>query len=264
MQAEGLVSWEKALEGDRRMGRRERPGYFSSPSPPYELSGTRSFSGAPTLADQVTMVLGFTTWPRYLSSGNRSPSLHSPVGFLQTSGLLHCSLVGFSALLLSCSVVSDSATPWTVTHQPLLSMGFYRQEYCSGLPCLPPEDLPYPGLEPASYMSCIGRLVFFTTSATWEAPFSFFSICEINPLSQGASVQKSFSLLAVYQYRVTCHGFVVSRHKCTSLISIFPQHLVRIWGQFTATWVDLEITILSEVSQTEKQKYHMTSLICGI
>ena len=113
-------------------------------------------------------------------------------------------------------------------------------------------------------MSCIGRLVFFTTSTTWEAPFSFFSICEINPLSQGASVQKSFSLIAVYQYRVTCHGFVVSRHKCTSLIRIFPQHLVRIWGQFIATCVDLEITILSEVSQTEKEKYHMTSLICGI
>ena len=26
-----------------------------------------------------------------------------------------------------------------------------------------------------------------------------------------------------------------------------------------ATWVDLEITILSEVSQTEKDKYHMIS-----
>ena len=33
---------------------------------------------------------------------------------------------------------------------------------------------------------------------------------------------------------------------------------------FVATWMDLEITILSEVSQTEKEKYHMISLICGI
>ena len=33
---------------------------------------------------------------------------------------------------------------------------------------------------------------------------------------------------------------------------------------FTATWMDLEIVILSEISQTEKEKYHMTSLICGI
>ena len=33
---------------------------------------------------------------------------------------------------------------------------------------------------------------------------------------------------------------------------------------FAVTWVDLEIVILSEVSQTEKDKYHMISLICGI
>ena len=33
---------------------------------------------------------------------------------------------------------------------------------------------------------------------------------------------------------------------------------------FAATWMDLEIIILSEISQTEKNKYHMISLICGI
>ena len=33
---------------------------------------------------------------------------------------------------------------------------------------------------------------------------------------------------------------------------------------FAATWMYLEIIILSEVSQTEKDKYHMISLICGI
>ena len=32
---------------------------------------------------------------------------------------------------------------------------------------------------------------------------------------------------------------------------------------FAATWMDLETVILSEVSQTEKGKYHI-SLICGI
>ena len=31
-----------------------------------------------------------------------------------------------------------------------------------------------------------------------------------------------------------------------------------------AIWMDLEITILSEVGQTEKDKYHMISPICGI
>ena len=33
---------------------------------------------------------------------------------------------------------------------------------------------------------------------------------------------------------------------------------------FTATGMDLEIAILSEVSQTEKDKYYMTLLICRI
>ena len=33
---------------------------------------------------------------------------------------------------------------------------------------------------------------------------------------------------------------------------------------FAATWMDLEIVILREVSQTEKDKYRMISLICGI
>ena len=33
---------------------------------------------------------------------------------------------------------------------------------------------------------------------------------------------------------------------------------------FMATWMDLEIVILSEVSQIERQKYYMTSLKCGI
>ena len=33
---------------------------------------------------------------------------------------------------------------------------------------------------------------------------------------------------------------------------------------FAATWMQLEIIILSEVIQKEKDKYHMISLICGI
>ena len=32
---------------------------------------------------------------------------------------------------------------------------------------------------------------------------------------------------------------------------------------FAATWMELEIITLSEVSQKEKDKHHMISLICG-
>ncbi|XP_055406656.1 arfaptin-1 isoform X11 [Bubalus kerabau] len=48
------------------------------------------------------------------------------------------------------SVMSDSATPWTVTLQAAQSMGFSRQEYWSGLPFLSPGDLPDPGMKPRS------------------------------------------------------------------------------------------------------------------
>ena len=33
---------------------------------------------------------------------------------------------------------------------------------------------------------------------------------------------------------------------------------------FAVTWMDLEIIIISEVSQTKRNKYHMILLICGI
>ena len=48
----------------------------------------------------------------------------------------------------SCSVVSDSVTPWTVAYQASPSMGFSRQEYQSGLPFPSPGDLPNPGIKP--------------------------------------------------------------------------------------------------------------------
>ena len=47
--------------------------------------------------------------------------------------------------------MSDSfVTPWTAAFQAPLSMGFSRQEYWSGLPFPPPEDLPDPETKPVS------------------------------------------------------------------------------------------------------------------
>ena len=55
--------------------------------------------------------------------------------------------------VVSCSVVSDSVTPWTVACQTPLPMGFSRQGYWSGLPCPPPGDLPDSGIIPVSLPS---------------------------------------------------------------------------------------------------------------
>ena len=51
---------------------------------------------------------------------------------------------------VSCSVVSDSVTPWTVACQAPLSRGFSRQEYWSGLPFPSPGHRPNPEIEPES------------------------------------------------------------------------------------------------------------------
>ena len=58
----------------------------------------------------------------------------------------------------SCLILCD-----TMAHQAPLSMGFFSQEYWSGLPFPSPGDLPDPAIEPASL-----------ASPTWQADFFFF------------------------------------------------------------------------------------------
>ena len=68
--------------------------------------------------------------------------------------------------VLNHSVMSDSATPWTVACHSPLSTGFSRQEYRDGLPFPPPGHLPNPGLKPGS-PALAGR--FFTVGVSREA-----------------------------------------------------------------------------------------------
>ena len=62
----------------------------------------------------------------------------------------------------SLSHVQLFVTPRTLAYQAPPSMGFFRQEYWSGLPFLPPGDLPNPEIETVSpaLPSLVGR--FFT------------------------------------------------------------------------------------------------------
>ena len=63
----------------------------------------------------------------------------------------------FHSRVCVCDLVTKSCltlvTPWTATCQPPLFMGFFRQEYWSGLPFPFPGDLPIPGMEPGSPVS---------------------------------------------------------------------------------------------------------------
>ena len=77
---------------------------------------------------------------------------HSRVnlGYPETPPILSHLKKTFAAVaaVQSLNCVWLFVTPWTVTHQAPLSMGFSRQEYWRGLPS--PEDLPDPGIEPGS------------------------------------------------------------------------------------------------------------------
>ena len=70
------------------------------------------------------------------------------------------------------------ATLWTVAHQAPLSIGFFRQEYCSGLPCPPPGGLPDPEMEPVSptYSALAGE-TFTTRAIIYTQPNKLWKWC---------------------------------------------------------------------------------------
>ena len=73
--------------------------------------------------------------------------------------------MSYECVRAACSVMPDSfVTPWTVVHQVPLSMGFFRQEYWSGLPFPPPGDFPNPRIESLSLASPALAGGFFTTA----------------------------------------------------------------------------------------------------
>ena len=63
--------------------------------------------------------------------------------FKKTGSMHECVLSRFSRVQLF-------VIPWIVALQVPLPIGFSRQEYWSGLPYPPPEDLPNPGIKPES------------------------------------------------------------------------------------------------------------------
>ena len=67
-------------------------------------------------------------------------------------------------------------TPWTVARQALLSMGFSRQEYWSGLPFPSSGDLSDPGIEPMSPVSLALAGRFLTTEPPGDPTHTYIYI----------------------------------------------------------------------------------------
>ena len=73
--------------------------------------------------------------------------------------------------VLNCfSCVWLFVTLWTVALQTPLFMGFFRQEYWSGLPFPPPKDLPDPGIELVSPALASGFFFFFSPLSHLGSP----------------------------------------------------------------------------------------------
>ena len=99
------------------------------------------------------------TWGLYEQS---KPRARGFIGFLHKPWIINLFLSTFFSvdsgppdsgplvIVKSLSHVWLFETPWTVSYQAPLSMGFSRQEYWSGLPFPSPGDLSNPRIEPGS------------------------------------------------------------------------------------------------------------------
>ena len=94
------------------------------------------------------------------------------------------------------SLIRLFTTLWTTACQAPLFIGFFRQEYWSGLPFLSPEDLPNPGIKPSFLMSPALAGMFFTTSATRKPMgLDLFHESRCPAANQDTSVQDGGALL---------------------------------------------------------------------
>ena len=87
-------------------------------------------------------------------------SIEQPHSFTQIYAFVLGMLSQFSHVRL-CDPV-DCSPPGSSVH------GIFQEEYWSGLPWAPPEDLPNPGIEPKSLTVPVSAGWFFTTSAIFK------------------------------------------------------------------------------------------------
>ena len=89
--------------------------------------------------------------------------------------------------------------------------GSSRQEYWSGLPCPPPQDLPDPGIKAMPLRSPALAGGFFTTSSTWEARTAFIYM-QTHSSRKTKRMHKTFLRKVIYEFCKT-HNRTVSKTK---------------------------------------------------
>ena len=114
----------------------------------------------------------------------------------------------------SLSCIQLFVTLWTVALQAPLSMGFSRQEFWSGLPSSPPEDLPNPGIDPSlSYLLHwqAGSLPLTPSGRPYISVSTFFFLLCPKWVCRAGLIKTLIS--------ISRHSFYSAKNKCT--FSIF-------------------------------------------
>ena len=124
------------------------PGYQAEPSPAGSIETLANFPGT-----------GARTNGHYFKPLSSVVACQcSSIPTTDSQYLFSCS-IAICMLLSACGPCFAQSCltlwdPWDwVASQAPLSMGFFRQEYWSGLPFPPPGDLPNPGIKPESSVS---------------------------------------------------------------------------------------------------------------
>ena len=187
--------------------------------------------------------------------------------------------------------MSNSATPWTTTHQAPLSMELSRQEYWSGLPFPTPGDLPNP--RDWTWVSCVS-LITVQFSLRYKVVkkicvhFVFFKISRwlnfllLLPFSQQFFKKSKVHFLPIVTYWYFCmtykwstimmsHGHGKS-HVCSEKWNGHRKHLVHsgpVYYQLplrdscVTLWVTLPSVLLSIVTASYTHQSFHQRWLCG-
>ena len=167
----------------------------------------------------------------------------------------------------ACSVTRSFLTllwPRRVAHQACLCIGFSKQKFWNEWPFLPPGNLPDPGIQPVSYISCIGRLILYylchlgshNTGCFWASKWDHLHSvrhCLLPPLGRdGTQIPGDFFRQSFSSFLMDLNSipFWIKRWQC---LRVFP-HPSGVWREYSIK-VPYIKTILKQLRIFQCQPY---------
>ena len=136
-------------------------------------------------------------------------------------------------------------TPWTVTRQAPLSMGFSRQEYSSGLPFSTPGYLPNPGIEPEFLMYLMSSQLRDRTWVSYVSALAGSFLTTKSPRKPCCGISASFKSLTRISILIRDISQVLSRKM---YIKGFEQRKLDERAIYREVWAELKEPVRDEES----------------